>query len=669
MAYEFRMPGDKKQREDVVSNMVTRGRSLRNPHATRWWIANLYLNGHRDYNVDYLNGTVSISYMDEAGVMKYRHEEIVSKYLTQLGRLLGIDLTPKTKMKGISLDGMRKSSVAQVVLDSALTRDKIEEFKAALCPSVLMYGLAGVGLWIEGPDSQGLEVIDPWELLPVPVDANGPNTQRGLMRIRPVPVDWLKTLAISPGERAKFYTTLEDMRIPRGQMPTTFDTMGDGVMSSMGGFGGSGGFFIRTPKEKSGMGSKWKNRGGDKDKTQVPITLLVEIWTETPDGYLADYGVYAGMTDFQELYRESHADLKYPMPVRVVRGIPTGSFWCRSYVDTLIPLNSEIEYALSSIFQAVADFDLYGFQLWPTTLGEPAEAERGQDGIKRLRYEPDYTCPDIKPENIEPTKLQAPMVQAVTLATQLLDKVANQPSELLSGDAPGRTDSMSSLSFLYETSSIPISPTAKSISQAVTGVYRALLRILKDKWSAGKVVALSNLDDSLAGIVIDSASGEMTLGQNAIPYPDEIEIMVASELPVSMAQMAGELKEALAQQRITIDEFNQQVRIKGLDLPVGDELGWQSYRRAMMENLILFGDGQMPGEVIVSEFDVPRVHEQVLLTFMARPEFYLGSPQVREAFVQHLQEHRMNRGQTPDQLPYAEDAAAQMMGFEPPQEF
>jgi len=663
MAFQFKLPKDKAQREETIATMVSRGRALRNPHSVRWWIVNCYLQGLREFSaIDYEAGTVSVAYMNESGVLKFRYDEIVSQYLTQLGRLLGINLAPKTKMKGISLDGLRKASVAQVVLDSAITKDKIDEFTAALCPAVLMYGLAGVGLWIEGPDSQGLEVIDPWELLPVPVDASGPNSLRGLMRVRPVPVDWLKSLAISPGERSQFYTTLEDMKISRGNMPTAFDTLGDGVMSGMG---GSGGFFIRTTTDKGT--ARWKNKGKNKDETQVPVTMLVEIWTETSDGYLADYGVYAGMTKFKELYKEDHTALKYPMPVRVVRGIPTGSFWGRSYVDMLIPLNNEIEYAMSSLFQAVADFDLYGFQLWPTTLGEPAEAERGQDGIKRIRYEPDYTCPDIKPENIQPTKLTAPMIQAVTLASNLLDKLANQPRELLSGDAPGRMDSQPGLSFLFEASSIPISPTAKSMARGAAGVYRALLRILKDKWTNGKVISLSNLDDSLAGIVVNSSSGEMELGANSIPYPDEIEITVASELPVSLAQMRGELKEALAQQRITIDEFNQMARIQGLDLPVGDELGWQSYRRAMMENIILFGDGQMPGEVIVSMFDVPRIHEQVLLTFMARPEFYLGSPQVREAFVKHLNEHRMNRGQQPDQLPYAEDAAAQMMGVEPPQ--
>ena len=657
MSYRFNWPKDKAQREESVAKMVSQGKSLRNPHSIRWWIANLYLQGLREFtNRDYENGTVSVGYLNSDGVMKFRNDEIVAKYMSQLGRLLAIDLAPKVKKKGISLDGVRKSSVAQVVLDSAMSRDKIDEMKMGLCPALLMYGTVGVGLWVEGPESQGIEVIMPWELLPIPVDIAGPTGQRGLMRIRPVPVEWLKGLAITPSGKSKTYKGIEDTKIPVGNMPSGFDGEANGVLTTTD---GGGGFFIRTSDESySGtVGSKRKR----KDELNVPITLLVETWTETSEGYLADYGVYAGITKFKELYTHDHTAMKYPMPIRVIRDIPVGSFWGRSYVDLLIPINNEIEFALSSIFEAVADFDLYGLQLWPTTLGTPTEAERGQDGIKRLRYEPDYTCPDIKPSTVEPAKMTSPMIQAVTLATNLMDRVANQPQSLMSGEGPGRVDSASGLGLLYETSGIPLSPTAKHISAGIGGCYRALLRILKDQWTDQKVVSITSLDDSLAGIVVNAANGSMELSQNTIPYPDEVEITVASELPTSSAQLKAELKEALTAQRINIDEYNQAIRKQALDLPAGDELGWQSYRRAVMENIILFGDGKKPGQIKVSQYDVARVHETVLLTFMARPEYYLAETVVREAFEAHLTEHRESMGTYPDQLPYSEDSAEGML--------
>jgi len=654
MGYVYRLPKDKHEREEVVANLVLQGKNLRNPQSIKWWLAALYLQGIREIStVDYQTGTVSVSYLNESGLLKFRYEDIVAKYQSQLGRLYSLDLSPAVRKKGVSLDGLRKTSVAQVVLDAAMTQDKVNKFKLDLMPPLLMYGTVGAGLWVEGPDSQGIEIIPPWELLPIPVDIAGPTSVRGLIRIRTVPVDWVKGLALTSGKRAG---KIEDVQVPSGHIPVDFDTMGDGIISQSS---GGGGFFIRASDAKdTGMMS---GRTKKKDEKNISITQLIEVWTETSDGFLAEYAVYTGLTKFVELYRKDHSTNKYHMPIRVIRDIVVGGFWGRSFVDQLMPLNNEIEIAMSSIFQAAADFDLYGLQLWPTTLGVPPLAERGQDGIKRIRYEPDYTSPELKPENIMPAKMTAPQIQAVELATRMMDRIANQPNEMMQGGAPGRVDSSVGLGFLYEVSTIPLSPTAKNISEGVSGVYRAMLRILKDNWTDKDVVAVSNLDDSLAGIILDAENGTMSLSQNAIPFPDEVSVTIASEVPVSKEQQKVELKEAFKDGRITLDEFNWTVRKNGLDIPVGDEVGWQNYRRAMLENLLLFGDGKTPGKAIVSPNDLHRVHLIVLQAFVARPEFFAASAEVRNAFTDHIIEHKGQMGEFPEQLPYPEETAEAMM--------
>jgi hypothetical protein len=473
----------------------------------------------------------------------------------------------------------------------------------------------------------------------------------------------LKNLQITPSKRSKDWKGIDSASIQSGNLPFDTDTMGDGIMSMSP---AGGGFFIRSvdTSKNSGM-----DKGKKEDQTVVPVTNLVEVWTETSDGYLAEYSILAGLTTMKELYHHNHTDYKYPMPIRVIRDVTVGSFWGRSYVDMMIPFNNEIELALSSMFEAVADFDLYGLQLWPTTLGNPTLAERGQDGIKRIRYEPDYTCPEIKIENVEPSKMTGPQLQAIQLAETLLDKLANQPAEMMSGEVPGkRMDSAAGLSFLYETSGIPLSPVAKSIADAVAGVYRSLLRQLKDLWTDQKVVNVSSLDDSLAGIVLDADEGTLSLSKNAIPMPEEVTIKVASEVPVSKAKEEAELKEALKEQRITLDEFNWTVRKRGLNIPVGDEIGWQNYRRAMLNNIILFGDGEMPGQIIINPNDLARVHIQVMQAFMARPEFFAASVKVRDAFNAAMEERKAQMGVFPDQLPYPEEQAEAMLGQgQPPQ--
>ena len=661
MSYVYRLPKDVTQAEDVISSLVLQGIGRRNPQSVRWYIASYYLQGIREFStLNYAEGTVSIAYLNQSGILRFRYEEIVAKYQSQLGRLLGLDLSPAVRKKGVSLDGLRKASVAQVVLDAAMSEDKVRKAKADILPPLLMYGTVGVGLWIDGSDSQGIEVIMPWELLPIPVDVAGPTDVRGIMRIRYVPVDWIENLAITPSKGSKKYKGIGDMDLPSGRMPIDIDSLGDGSISYTG---TGGGFFVQAATKDEGMMSGQPKR--KKDEKNVKVTRLIEIWTETSDGFLAEYAVYAGMTQVKELYRYDHTASKYHMPIRIIRDVTVGSFWGRSYVDQLIPLNNELEVALSSVFQAVSDFDLYGLQLWPATLGVPPLAMRGQDGQKRITYEPDYTSPDMKPENIMPAKMTAPMLQAVQLAANLMDRVANQPEEIMKGDAPGRVDSAAGLGFLYETSGIPLSPTAKSIAEGFSGIYRALLRILKDTWTDKKVVNISSLDDSLAGIVLNADEGTLSLSQNAIPFPDEVSVTVASEVPVSKEQQKAELKEAHAQQRITLDEFNWTVRKQGLDIPVGDEIGWQNYRRAMLENILLFGDGQTPGEVVVSPHDLARIHIMVLQAFVARPEFFASSVKVRDKFDEHIMEHKAQMGDFPEPLPYPEDSAEAML--QPPQ--
>ncbi len=424
-----------------------------------------------------------------------------------------------------------------------------------------------------------------------------------------------------------------------------------------------GGFFVQSSTRDA---SQMKGKAGKpKNEKEIPITALVEIWTETSDGFLGEYGLYMGLSKFEELYRYDHSQNKYYMPISVVRDVTVGSFWGRSYVDQLIPLNNELEMALSSMFESVADFDLYGLQLWPATLGTPPQAMRGQDGLKRLTYEPDYTSPDLKPESVMPAKMTAPQIKAVELAVGLMDKQANQPGEMMSGEAPGRVDSSAGLGFLYEVSAIPLSPLAENIAIGVASVLRAWLRLLKDMWSDQRVVNISNLDDTLAGIKLDAESGTLSLSKNAIPYPDEVSVTIASKVPISKEQQKAELKEAYKEERITLDEFNWTVRKKGLDIPVGDEIGWQNYRRAMLNNIILFGDGETPGQVVVNENDLQRVHLQVLQAFVARPEFYVASKGVRDAFFDIIAERKALMGTFPEQLQYPEDMAQMLM--QPPQ--
>lgn len=668
MGYKFELPentpANKQQVEQIFQYLVSSGKSKMNPQSINWWINHYYMRGIRNFsNINYGSGTLNASYLDDSGVLKFRYEDIVSKYQAQLGRLLTINLAPAVSRRGESLDGLRKASTGQVVLDSAFPQEKVSKLALSAFPPLLHYGTIGFGLWVEGEDSIGIEVINPWELIPIPIDVSTPSDVRGLIRMRYVPTDYVKGLSITPSKGSKVYKGMDDLKVPFGDLPADVSSKFQGTASLTH---TGGGFFIRSGQSQ--VETQWKGRHTKKDKTQVDVTLLVEVWTEDTDGYLAEYLIFAGSYNkLNQLYRHDHSQSKYHMPVKIARDVVVGGFYGRSFVDQLIPLNTEAEYSLSSLFQSVSDFDLYGIQMWPASLGTPTDAHRGQDGVKRITFEPDYTTPDLKPFHQLPASLTKPQVEAAMVAGGLMDKLANQPTEMMKGGAPGRVDSASGLGFLFETSGIPLSPTAKNVAEAVSGIYRAMLGICKDIWPGEKVVSISNLDDSLAGIIFDMETGEVNLARNAIPSPDEVNINVASEVPISKEQQKMELKEALKEGILTLDEFSFKIREKGLNYPVGNEVAWQNYRRAKLENLSLFGDGKTPGKVIVNERDMHLVHQSVLNAFMARPEYYAASPAVREKFVEHYEEHNVGLGILPEGMPPMEDAAGLEMEQQPPQ--
>jgi len=658
MGYKFVLPpntiANKPQVEEIFQYLVSAGKSKMNPQSINWWINHYYMRGIRNFsNINYGSGTLNASYLDESGVLKFRYEDIVAKYQAQLGRLLTINLAPAVSRRGVSLDGLRKASTAQVVLDSAFPQEKVSKLALNSWPPLLHYGTIGFGLWVEGVDSIGIEVINPWELIPIPIDVSTPSDVRGLIRIRYVPTDYVKGLSITPGKGSKVYKGMDDLKVPFGDLPADVSSKFQGTASLTH---TGGGFFIRSGQSQ--VETQWKGRGTKKDKTQVDVTLLVEVWTETTDGYLAEYLIFAGSpSKLNQLYRHDHSQSKYHMPVKIARDVVVGGFYGRSFIDQLIPLNTEAEYSLSSLFQSVADFDLYGLMMWPAGTGAPPDAFRGRDGIKRVVYEVDYTTPEQKPFQIQPAKMTKSNIDAAMIAGSLMDKLANQPTEMMKGGAPGRVDSASGLGFLFETSAIPLSPTAKNVAEAISGIYRAMLGICKDIWPGEKVVNISSLDDSLAGIVFDMETGEINLSRNAIPSPEEVNINVASEVPISKEQQKMELKEALEKQIITLDEYSFKVREMGLTSPVGNEIAWQNYRRAKLENLSLFGDGETPGKVIVSERDLHLVHQSVLNAFMARPEFYAASVEVRDKFTEHYEEHNVGLGILPEGMETMEDAA------------
>jgi hypothetical protein len=647
MAYELQLPKDITQREQSVNTLLNTSRTSRRISEVNWWIAHHYLQGARNFDmVDFEKGRVDVSYFNDRGALEFRYDDVVRKFQNQVGRLMQIDLSPAVSKKSIGLEDLRKASIAQAVLSYVLGPREIDALAEMSFGPLTKYGVVGLAVWMDSNDPHdiGIEVVMPWELLPLPPSVIETGDVRGIARERTVPVDWLKELGDTPGKGAAVWTEMEKKMVGAGNIPTGSDTR---FMT-----------FQETLSPQSLSTKEYKNMAGSasgkKNELEVEVTQFQEIWLKDSSGFLKDYYMYAGG---RELFHKDWSKARLPMPIAVVHDIDTGGFWGRSFVSLQLPLNMELENSIGKMFQNVEDVDAYGMVAMPTTMGAELDNIRASQGVRFLMYEPDYTVPNLKPEGLPVAKFGDQAVKAINAGLALSDKMALQPTEMLGGGAPGRVDSQSGLGFLYEVSNVPLTPTSRSINRAVSDCYRAILKLVKLTWTGADVVGITMLDDALAGIVLDDKAGTMNLTKNAVPDPSEVEITVKSMIPRSREQEKAELKDALALGAIDIMEYRIEVRKRGLGVPVGNEAEWQNYRRAMMENLILFGDGQTPGTVTVDEDDMHPVHIRVLQAFRARPEYYAASQAIRDKFKKHYDAHLQGLGTLPEGAPYPEDAA------------
>ncbi len=643
MSYEIEIPKDQTQAEDVIKNLVTTGEAARAVHEVQWYHTHHYLQGARDFTgFNFETGSVDVNYVNEMGMLQFRCEDIVSKYQAQIGRLLQMDLNPKVKRKNIGLEDMKNATIAQIALRSIITPTMVKSVHMAAVAPMTKYGCVGLAVWNDGAE-MGIDVVMPWELLPIPSRPLEDSEARGIIRARWVPLEWVKGLSYVQ-EKSVAWDKMEKQELPVGSEPSN-------TGGRLATFGGTAAV---SKVDSTVMGG----RGTRQDKTQVPMVQLVELWTWSQRDSIKEYLVMAGGSI---IYRKNYTDSprRIPIPIRVAVDIPTGGFYGRGFLSTLIPLNTEIEYSLGRLFQNLQDFDAYGILCVPTTMGVPPELIRAEDGTRRLVYAPDYTQPNLQPFNIEPANAGPLPAKAVAIAMELNSRIANQPTELLGGRAPGRVDSKGGLGLLYEISNTPLTATAMSLSAAFRGCYEAMLALLPSVWTDQRVVEVAILDDAMAGVQIDPTRGTITLnaGLNAIPHPDAVEITVVSMMPVSKEQEKAELANALSTGVIDMVEYVIEVRRRDLDLPVGHEIEWQNWRRAVMNNIILFADGVTPGQTVVNDYDMHDIHMRVIRAFIARPEFYAASHEVRQKFTDVLEAHQARVATFPEQLPYPEEAA------------
>lgn len=654
------LPENKVDIENVLNSCITSSLVTRNIKKVDWLLDSYYLRGVRSFsNINYPLGSVDINYQDSAGKVHFKHEKLMRKFINERGRRLRVDLAPKIEpVNNLTLDGLRKASTGQAALDTMLSDFNLELFKSELIECQLLYGMFGIGCFKQHEgnslvcDSPLLEIVPPWEILPIPTIPTTPNSYQGLVRFRYVPLSWIE----AQSEFKKFnFKDINTYSIPFGENPDLFISQQNFTGSEYAGYLG-----------RNGVSRQLNDKGASKNIQDVMVTYtsVSEVWLRTPQNRLYRYIVLIGNklakdTNYLEKDKKKVDIKELPiMPLNIIRDISDGSFYGKSFTSILRPLSIENEVMVKNLIENVSDMDDMGYLCLPSTLGINAQQLKKSSKPKYLTYEPDLSAPEHKPFALQPVSMgEFPAKIAQFIEGELAD-IAGQ-TEVTRGEAPGRVDSGKGIGMLYEASSIGMNEALSSLANCLIESYKCMLMFARREWDNKKLAALTLKDDNLLGLTIDDKTYQMKIEKDLIPEPSTVVVRVRAEVPETTQQQKDELIGMLKLGIIQPRDFRRINYEKNLGLPVGSRAEFENWRKAKIHNVLLFNDGKTPRPIVINpESDIPDIHLEVLSDFMSRPEFMLADKAVRSAFVKTKQDYMaLKGGAYPEQLGYPEDEA------------
>ena len=657
MATDSIFPTDAKDAEETYKNLVARGRELRAPHQCQWYYTNAYCAGARNCVLNYQKGTVKASFTDSKGRVHFVYEELLAKYATQKGRLLGMDLSPRVVRRNDSLDGQRDAATVQAVLTHLFPHEKVEKLKKAILQPFLFYGTLGLSLWEDAdePKDQNIHLIPPWQMTPIPTTVTHPIQARGMIVRKQMPVEEIKRKYRQMKLRQKALSEAETTTVNRADTPPSL-TDGSGEHNHTG--------FDNVLDDFNQTASKSKD-GADKGKTskmEIGWLGIVYLWDER--NFMTERLLFLGS---KLLARDTYWGTKTYKQITTIHDMDIGGFWSRAWMELQIPINSEQEGAIGRTFQNVKDLDLYGKTLVPTNFGinRHSLATPQAGGPAYQPYEWDALSPGGQNiVQLRPFTSGNFAVQALAQGMAISDRMGKQP-EMLSGDAPGRVDSAAALGTLLESGNTGLAPSALSIAHGFSEIYQAAVCNARKTFNIGDTIAVTMLDDSLIGVVYDAGTGTVKLSESGVPHPDSVAISVKSMAPISKQQQVLQLQNSLKLEIIEPWEYRILSRRMNLELPVGNNIEWESYLKARLENAVLFHDGKTVPEGAVDavgvlfsqEADMHELHIAVHRELISSVKFAMAGVAVRKRIMKHLQLHEDAMGKIPEGMELPEDEA------------
>lgn len=622
-----------------------------------WGDSYWYLSGLRNVALQTprTTGLPSLTMTDRQGKRHVRCEMAFLQTITEIGRYQSINLNPVVKRRqGLTLGGLRDSSVLQATADHLAARLLTEQFQAILSMYLVVYGMVGVAVL---PDDSGdnwepiWEFIPPWELRPLPSGIQGSDAQGGVTWGCYVPREWAREVFRKVAMIPTRPDTDEEVREAIAGSKLQSDLSPQSIYAAgMGGIGA-----VATPN--AGIET---NSSGAAD-ADMEYVLLKQSWlydnaTHRTNRYIVQLGKAEPIIDIDYTnpkVREALDELRPICPVVIFKASEVGGWWPRAFAERLIVVNKEAESLLSDGVENLRIRDALTFLAIPGTNGINKRNFKEARKNRYFFYVPELGVPHHEPKLIAPPRAGDDFGRAINMLFALQKELTGQ-GDLLYGGMPGRTDSADAASIIVEQSGTPLAHTGGLIASAMTHLWKASLSYGRYQQKVSqKDIALSlrRIDESVLGVTLNRETNTIELGSTAIPDPLDYEMTIRSKSPSSKEQKLARLDRLVETQKISDAEYIIACHIHDLDVPIVDNSPALQWEIASTENVFLYNDGQTPGTVDgYDEADNHLIHYLNHMRVVASPEFRAASDEVQKVILSHVAYHKSKLASLPEGL-------------------
>lgn len=608
------LPSEPSALARIISRHVDRCELSLAVRRTNWLLAWYYLSGYRRFDVfNPETNQIRAHTLDSEGAMEFQSQQLLYDINQIVGRIQSMDTRCKVDHQGSSLEGLRNKAIAQILTDSSISDDQVRRVTEEFGWLYTSLGFCGIVGHPQNHPTIGLvgdlEVVHPREILPFPVVGQDFTKLRGIVRNRWVPVEFLRsvygTRSVNSHLDAMYWMEIDPGDIVQQEdenRGTTYWTSARGASPS---------------------------RPGAIKNEFTEVARVSELWLYGPQNTVVRYICACGDHILQD---QDLRGFEVYCPVGYARFFNNGTFHGAGMFDVLFSQHRQLELLTKSLYNNIRDQDRYGILVLPQ--GQINQNNFLRDvghGLRVAFWDPDPVAEGFSPFPIQPWNTGDLPGRVAQFAREGLRSI-NPIQDLI--QEKGRVDSATGLQFLEEQITRALTSPTSGIVAAFGSMYKsytqkaaALLNETRNPLPVGTLT----LD--LAGAVIDPSSYTVSFDTNPIPSVSRLSFTIRA---VSPRSTTARKQEAIQLWQLGIETDPLSFRLfslsEGLDFAMWSHEDRGAYESSIRALLIVYGDGQTPGRVIVTPHTVrPELFLRVMNGFLTSPAMQVASPSVHNA--------------------------------------